>query len=337
MINDKTILNQKTLNYKNLLKRKSTKLLFTLFRYVLLITLGFVIITPLLNLLKTASTDPSALGLKNSKWLPSALSSEELIVGKTLLNYWKALAYTLANTGFIVILQTFSAALAGYSFARIKFKGSKILFALVILTLVVPVQSIMLAQYITFRNFDILGIFQLLTGKHINLLGKPITLYILAATNMGLKGGLYIYIFRQFFRNIPISIEEAAFVDGAGFLRTFFNIVLPSSSSSVTTVAVLSFVWNYGDSYYTALLNPTKYQLALRLSTIYNSVEQALKNANASRLIPATFKFQFSSPLYQNAVAAACSLFVIIPLIIIYLFVQKRFVQGVERSGLGGE
>jgi multiple sugar transport system permease protein len=319
------------------LKHRSTGIFFMIFRYVLLITLGFVILTPLLKLLKDASTDPSALGLKNAKWFPSALSSEEFKVADLLLNYWKSLGYTLLNTGFIVFLQTFSAALAGYSFARIKFKGSNLLFGLVILTLVVPVQSIMLAQYIGFRNFDILGLFKLFTGKELNLLGKPATIYLLAATNMGLKGGLYIYIFRQFFRNLPVSIEEAAFVDGAGFLRTFFSIVVPSSKASVTTVAVLSFVWNFGDTYYSALLNPTKYQLALRLSTIYSSVEQALKTANADKLIPATFKFYFSSPLYQNAVASACSLLVIVPLLLIYLFVQKRFVQGVERSGLGGD
>ncbi|HWT73324.1 MAG TPA: carbohydrate ABC transporter permease [Mobilitalea sp.] len=319
------------------LRKKTAGLLFIIFRYVLLITLGFVIITPLLKLLKSALTDPSALGLNNSKWFPPAVSTEAFQVANILINYWKALGYTLANTAFIVFLQTFSAALAGYSFARIKFKGSKILFGLVILTIIVPVQSVMLAQYIAFRNFDIFGLVKLITGEEWNLLGNPIAIYILAATDMGLKGGLYIYIFRQFFRNLPVSIEEAAFVDGAGFLQTFFRIVLPSSRSSVMTVAVLSFVWNFGDTYYTALLNPTKYHMALRLTTIYSSVIQALKTANNNKLIPPTFDFIFDNPLYQNAVASACSLLVIIPLLIIYLFIQKKFVQGVERSGLGGE
>lgn len=319
------------------LKKTAAALMITVFRYTLLITLGFVIITPLLKLLRSAITDPAALGLNNSRWFPPAVSSEGFRVAEILIDYWRSLAYTLGNTVFIVLLQTFSAALAGYSFARIRFRGSKILFAMVILTIIVPVQSVMLAQYIAFRNFDIFGLIKLFTGNELNLLGNPAAVYILALTDMGLKGGLYIYIFRQFFKNFPVSIEEAAFVDGAGFLQTFFQIVLPSSGPSVMTVTVLSFVWNFGDTYYTALLNPTKYHMALRLTTIYQSVVQALKTANNNKLIPPTFDFIFDNPLYQHTVASACSLLVIVPLLVIYLFIQKKFVQGVERSGLGGE
>lgn len=331
------MINKKQTALISMIKHRPVDYLLHCFRYVLLITLGFVILTPLLKLLKTSITDPTVLGLHNSIWFPPVISTEEFIVANTLLDYGKALGYTLLHTLIIVVLQTFSAALAGYSFARIKFKGSNILFALVVLTIIVPVQSIMLAQYITFRNFDILGMFKFFTGEPINLLGSPVSIYLLAATNMGLKGGLYIYIFRQFFRNLPISVEEAAFVDGAGFLNTFFNIVLPSSKSAVITVTVLSFVWNFGDSYYTALLNPSKYHLALRLSTVYSSIQQALYSANNSKLISPDLYFFTESPLYQNAVGAACSLLVIAPLLILYMFIQKQFVQGVERSGLGGE
>ena len=103
---------------------------------------------------------------------------------------------------------------------------------------------------------------------------------VLAATGMGVKSGLYIYILRQGIRGLPYSIEEAAFVDGAGFLRTFFQIVVPSASGSILTVSVLSFLWNYTDVYYNSLLN----QNTLQLPTIITNFRQySLANRKCSQ------------------------------------------------------
>lgn len=130
-------------------KRKAFNVLGALFRYVLLICLGFVIITPLYTTLKQAITDQSALGLKNTVWVPSATSLQSFITAGHIMNYGKALAFSLINTAILVFLQTLCAALAAYSFSRLKFKGSNLLFGLVIFTIIVPAQSIMLAQYTT--------------------------------------------------------------------------------------------------------------------------------------------------------------------------------------------
>lgn len=316
-------------------KRRCMKLLSTLFRYVLLICLGFVILTPLYTTLKQAITDQSALGLKNTVWIPSATSLQSFITAFHILKYDRALVFSLLNTAVLVFLQTLCAALAAYSFSRLKFKGSNILFGLVVFTIIVPAQSIMLAQYTTFRNFDVLGIVKLITGKHINMIGSTGAIYLLSITGMGVKGGLFIYILRQSFRQFPLSIEEAAFVDGCGFLKTFIKIVIPGVSSSLTTVAVLSFVWNYSDVYFMSLLSPTNKFLALRLSRVLTNMRWAI--LDVEKYIPGKYTVQTESPVVQAAVAAACAMLVILPLLVLYVFVQKRFVQGVERSGLGGE
>ena len=317
------------------LKKHIMNFILGLFRYALLICLGFVIITPLLNTLREAITDQSVLGLKNSVWVPSAVSSQSLVEALYILDYKNGLIYSLLNTAVIALLQTMCAAFAAYSFARLKFKGSNILFGIVIFTIIVPPQSVMLAQYITFRNFDIFNIFQAITGSHLNLIGSPASIYILAATGMGVKGGLYIYILRQSFRQFPISIEEAAYVDGAGFLRTFFKIVLPGVSSSLLTVGVLSFVWNYADTYYMSLLSSNKLHLPLRMVQIQGNMRWAIQAIES--VMPGNYVVEYESPYVQTAVANACALLTILPLIIMYAFVQKRFVQGVERSGLGGD
>lgn len=316
-------------------KRKSFNILGALFRYTLLICLGFVIVTPLYTTFKQAITDQSALGLKNTVWVPSATSLQSFITAFHIMNYGKALVFSLINTAVLVFLQTFCAALAAYSFSRLRFKGSNILFGLVIFTIIVPAQSIMLAQYTTFRNFDIFGLFKLITGSHLNLIGSTGAIYLLSVTGMGVKGGLFIYILRQSFRQFPLSIEEAAYVDGCGFLKTFLKIVIPGVSSSLTTVAVLSFVWNYSDVYFMSLLSPTNNFLALRLSRIQANMRWAIMDVE--KYIPSKYIVQTDSPVVQAAVAAACAMLVILPLLVLYVFVQKRFVQGVERSGLGGE
>lgn len=322
---------------KAAVKQKGKDILGHIFRYILLISLGFVIVTPLLNLLKEAVTAHSVLGMKSSEWVPPEVSSVSFQVALEVLDYWKGLVFSLLNTAILAILQTLCAALAAYSFARMKFKGSGILWAIVIFSIVVPSQSIMLAQYITFRNFDILGIFKLLTGNPISLIGSDISLYLLAGTGMGVKGGLFIYILRQNFRQLPISIEEAAFVDGAGFLKTFFSIVLPSSATSLTTVGVLSFLWNYADVYFTSLLTSSSKSLALTFNRLQSNIRWPI--GDAIKVLPKEVGaiVNKESPLVQSAVAAGCALLVVIPLLILYLFVQKRFVQGVERSGLGGD
>ena len=323
-----------TLEIADWTKRKAGSLLTSLLRYVLLICLSYIILLPILKMISTAIKSPNELGSPVSVWVPGAFSLEHLTVAFKLLDYPKSLLYTLATTCLQVIFQTLSAALAGYSFARLKFKGSNLLFFGVILTIVVPQQVLMLPQYIYFRNFDLFGIIKATTGSQINLLNTPLVLYILAAFGMGLKSGLYIYIFRQFFRGLPKELEEAAYVDGCGFVKTLFRIVMPNASSAIITVTVLGFVWNWNDTYYTNLFSNSKSNLMLRLNSVAAEMDQGLQSI--SKMIPEDFVFLAKNPLYQSAILATSSLFIILPLLILYLILQKKFVENASRSGIVG-
>lgn len=325
---------------KYAIQKQVKHILSMIFRYVILICLSFVVITPLWNLIRDGFTAPAVLGDKSTTWIPQQFSSifMDIARSKSLMDYWPSLAYSLFNTFILTFLQVLTTGLAAYSFARLKFKGSGILFFCVVLTIVVPSDSIMLAQYAAFRNFDIFGLIGLIngTGVGLNLIDKPISQYILAASGMGVKSGLYIYFMRQAVRGLPISVEEAAHVDGAGFLRTFFSIVVPSMSGSILTVSVLSFLWNYTDVYYTSLLNPNIHHLAYQYTTLQGNMRPGITAAAQTndvwlKTIDAT------NPFVQTATISACALLVVVPLLVMYCFVQKRFVQGAARSGLGGD
>lgn len=330
---EKTDLQKRVSRYT--IKKRFLNICAYAFRYALLICLGMIILTPLYSTFKEGITEHSMLGMKNTVWVPQKTSILSFLTAWLILDYKTSVFFSIFNALLLAFLQTLCAALAAYSFARLKFKGSGILFGLVVFSIIVPSQSIMLAQYITFRNFDIFGIFKLLTGEHMNLIGSGGAVYLLAATGMGVKGGLYIYLLRQSYRQLPVSLEEAAYVDGAGFLKTFFNIVIPGVSSTLLTVSVLSFVWNYADTYFMSLLYPTGKHMALKLTNIQAQMRWAI--TDIEKLIPSEYTINPESPMVHKGVASAAAILVIAPLLILYLFIQKRFVQGVERSGLGGE
>ena len=325
---------------KYAIQKKVKNIVASAFRYIILICLGFVVITPIWNLVKDAFTSPAMLGDKSSSWIPQQVSTifMQMALSEKIMDYLPSLAYTLLTTAVLTFLQVLSTGLAAYSFARLKFKGSGILFFFVVLTIVVPSDALMLAQYAAFRNFDIFGLIGLIKGDGvgINMINKPISQFILAGTGMGVKSGLYIYFMRQGVRGLPISVEEAAHVDGAGFLRTFFSIVVPSMSGSILTVSVLSFLWNYTDVYYTSLLNPNIHQLAYQYNALQGNMRPGITAAAQTndmwlKTIDAT------NPFVQTSTISACALLVVIPLLVMYCFVQKRFVQGAARSGLGGD
>jgi len=324
---------------KYTIQKHVKNVLVMLFRYIILISLGFVIITPLWTLAKDALTDPAVLATKGSVWIPSKVSTIffEMALSKAVMNFAPSVLYTIGITAAITFLQIVSCGLAAYAFARLKFKGSGLLFGLVIFTIIVPGDSINLALYSTFKNFDLFGLIPLLNGgKSISLLDQPASLFVMAACGQGVKTGLYIYLLRQGIKGLPYSIEEAAFVDGAGFLRTFFQIVVPSASGSILTASVLGFLWNYTDTYYSSLLAKSNYDLAQRYVGVQANIRWPINSATQTntRWITAV---NADNPFVQNATASACSLLVVLPLLVMYLFVQKRFVQGVARSGLGGD
>ena len=318
------------------IQRSAKSVIVALLRYTLLICLSYLILAPILSNIVVAVTHPADLGLSSSIWIPIRTSIQNIHVSYIILNYQTTLPSTLLYTTVVMLLQLVCTLLAGYSFARLKFRGQGILFVCVIVTILVPSQIIMLPQYLYFNNFTLFGIIPLFNeGKGLNLLNQPSVVYILSALGMGLKSGLYIYIFRQTFRGLPKELEQAAYVDGAGFVRTFMRIVLPCAGPGVITVGTLSFVWNWNDTSFLSWFDPRN---ATNLMFMYIKRTANMKQAldGISSKVPGDYTFLTDNLLYQNAINKTCALFVLIPLILLYLIVQRRFVQGVERSGIVG-
>ena len=323
-------------------KKRVAKVVTTILRYTLIITLSFMIMYPLLRMLHSVFAHPRALGLVTSMWVPAMVSLDNLRVGIGVMDYWVALPFTILMVGFVMLLQLTNAALAGYAFARLRFKGIGILFVVVLITFVVPSRILMLPQGVLFRTFDPLWIFTIFGNGPINLFGRPITLFLMAGLGMGISSGLFIYIFRQFYRGLPKELEEAAYVDGAGVIRTFLTIVLPMAKPAFLTVGVLSFIWNWNDTHFTGQFNSDMRYLSLRVINLGTPdggaprIHQAINMARGAGRISNDVLTLSSSIEYDAALMTVVTFLSIIPLVILFFIIQKQFIQGVERSGIVG-
>ncbi len=320
--------------WKDWVRRTGVGIFLSILRYILLFCIGYVILLPILKMISKGFMSPQEVSAPASEWVPSSPSTEHFYVAFKLLNYPKAILYTLGTTALQVVLQVFSAAITGYAFARQRSKKIQVLFAIVILTIVVPQSILVLPQYLSFRNFDIFGIFRAITGESINLIGKPFVMYLLDFCGMGLYAGLYVYIFRQFFRGLPRELEESAYIDGCGYIKTLFRIIMPNAASGVITVGVLSFVWNWNDTYLTGRFVGNNLNLMVRLNEVAGGMANTMQSIQ--KQIPGEFYFNYSDPVYQASVLSTASLLVMIPLIILYAFVQKKFVESSSRAGIVG-
>ncbi|WP_078556802.1 carbohydrate ABC transporter permease [Bacillus alkalicellulosilyticus] len=294
-------------------------------RFVLIVGLAFVILYPILQKISTAFKHQQDLYSPIVVWVPQNITLENFRNAISIMDYWNTLLNTVLLAGITTILTTASCALAGYAFARLSIKGGKLLFAGVILTILVPPTTILIPIYMNLRDFTFMGIIPLLTGDSVNLLNSYWPFILTSLTASSLKAGLFIFIFRQFFRGIPKAIEEAAYIDGAGVGTTFFKIMLPNAIPAMVTVMLFSFVWQWNDTFYTTTYLTSSNVLATQLSSLPYNLAIQLEGESGT-----------SDPFYQSMVQDTGILLSMLPLILMYLFVQRYFVQSVERSGVVG-
>ncbi|MCD8007904.1 MAG: ABC transporter permease subunit, partial [Clostridiales bacterium] len=214
-------------------------------------------------------------------------------------------------------LQGVFSAMVGYSLARVNFWGRGLVYALVILVFLTPRQSLLLAQYLNFVHFDVLGIMNLFTkAGEVNLINNPIVLPMLAVFCSGVNQSLFIFLFSQTFKSIPKEIEEAALMDGCGFYKTYFRVMVPNAIPTISTVGILSFVWNYGDTYYTNYF----YSNGKFMSSLLSSTFVSANKETILYQLQVWFDVPVTTDLAFDAVNQAGVLIFLLPLLLGYLF-----------------
>ncbi len=310
------------------IKKKSISIIVSILRYLMLTVIGYIVLYPLLYMISSSLKEMKALLDVRYIWIPRYISVETFKTAFGYLNFIPSLIKTLTLQVCSALIEIFVCAFIAYGFARFNFKFKKAAVLFLMLSLMVPLPMYSLSLSVNFRQLDFLGIFGLfnkLTGidLRLNLFDTNWVYWLPSVFGVGIRAGMMIYIYIQFFKGLPSELEDAAYVDGAGPIRTFLQIALPSSSVVIVTVSVLSIVWHWNESYLASLCftNETR-----PLSVMLSLIEIPLHQDGL---------WLGTQPIANTIVFASCLLFIVIPLIL-YLILQRKFVKSIDRVGITG-
>lgn len=295
------------------IKNKITKGIWSIFRFVLIFGLCFVILYPFLVKILAACMSPEDLLDSTVKFIPKNWSSYYWKFAWDRLDVLKSGGLTLLISLVSAIIQVIVSTMVGYGLARFDFKGKKIAFAMVIIILLVPSQVYSIPQYLNFRYFGIGGV-------TVNLIDSIIPIYLLSLGCMSVKQCLYIYLMREFFKDLPKDLENAAYIDGASIGRTFISVVLPNAKGMMITVFLFAFCWQWTDTEFSSLYFSSKTTLAMR--SIVGSY-MVVKGQVSS-----------TDPFGTAIARAAATIIIIIPVVLLSAFCQKFLVRSISRSGM---
>lgn len=314
---------------------KVKKKLFPILKVVFLIELSFIILFPLISQFCSTFMSITDLSDPTVGFIAKAPTFENYQNVMSISDYWRTLANTVFICLVVAVLTMYSASFIGYGFAKFNFKGKNFFFFVVILTIIIPPATILLPMFTKFRffDFDFLGLIKIISGKGIyqwitylvmpnSELGETIRttnsvlpLLLLSATGYGFRGGLFIFLMRQFYRGVPNELTEAAYVDGAGVFQTYFSIIHPLGKSLRVTIFLLSFSWQWTDTFYSGIFFSTSYDvMANVLTKAQGAAEEGLGD------------------IYTNT----ATMLILIPLLIVFAFGQNLMAEGIERSGIVG-
>ncbi len=295
-------------------------------RWLFLIAVGYVILYPLIYMLTTSFRARGDFSDITVIWVSKNFSVENFAVAFKALNYLKTFWDTFRTEIVAALIEVVTCSITAYGLSRFEFKEKKILTFLLIATILIPTQMLMIPNMMNMRYFDCLGILKFLGGLigvelRPNLLNTVWAFYLPSIFSVGLKAGLFTFIYVQFFKGMPKELEEAASIDGAGPIKTFVTIVVPSSGVAFLTVTIFSIIWHWNDSYLSALYLSKDYPISVSLTRIYSAVN----SLGYGDLDLAT----------TGPVMAAC-LLTIFPVLLMYCILQKQFIKSIDRVGIVG-
>ncbi|MCR5801430.1 MAG: carbohydrate ABC transporter permease [Lachnospiraceae bacterium] len=311
-----------------LLKKKTMDVGVSLARFILLFGMCFMILQPILEKISVSLMSLDDVYNPVVISIPTKFITENYKIAYGGMRYATGIKNTLVVSITIAIVQVAMCTLVGYGFARFEFPFKKFWFGCVMAMILITPQTISTSLYLHFRFFDVFGLKQLITGEPWNLRNSTLPYYLMSLGCTGLKNGLYIFLIRQFFRNVPGDLEEAAYVDGLGTFKTFIRIMLPEAKPIITSCFLFSFVWQWTDVFYTRMFLGGKVFLSTSLSGFADGIG-AYVGTSSGNGGPVAL-----APAYVNQLLSTAILLVIAPLIILYLFAQRAFVESISSTGI---
>lgn len=310
---------------KNVLS-PAASFLYKVFRFILLLGVSYIAIFPIIKMASGALTEAETYHTGGARFIPELATFENFINFQSYFNYLDHAKVT----GLIAITSTicsvFVCSLVGYGLGRYNFKGRGLVYAAMLFTIIMPIQTAQIPLTYYYRWFDFFGIGKLIglfTGETftVNFLPNLGRFLIPALCGVGLKAGIFIFLFQSFFAGMPKDLEEAAKLDGCNPFKIYWKVMIPNIIPVVVTVILLSVIYYWNDS---LIVDMAKLDMGVALMP---EIEHLVElNIGASQLTLMQRKVEY----YAILISA------VLPLVIVFLFGQKFFVECMDRSGSKG-
>lgn len=297
---------------------KVLRIIKTVALTVFLIGLAYIFLYPFLYMIINSIKTNEDLYSSVVVWIPRKLHFSNYSMAYSITNYGNGLKNTLIVAVLSTIGQLVTCSMAGYGLSRCRFVGKKTLLFMMLLAMLIPAQTIIVPQYLLYFELGWINTY--------------LPFIIPSWLGCGFKGALFIFIFRQFYSTLPRELEDAARVDGCGFLRTFFLIIFPVSRTSYIVVTVLAMVWHWSN-YFEPSIYISKTEMSLLPSSLTNL---ALTITKPPDVVEKLYGITNENVL-NNAVLMAACFMVMIPILLVFAVLQRQFIQGIEHTGLTAE
>lgn len=277
-------------------KRRVRGITRELLTHLALIPAALVFMLPFLWMLSTSFKSDAQLYAYPPVWLPNPLQWQNYPDAVNYITFFLYLRNTLIIAFSATIGSLFSCSLVAYSLARIPWPGRNVLFIITVATLMLPFQVTLIPLFLVFKNLGWVGDFRPLIVPHF------------------FGTALYIFLLRQFFMTIPMELSEAARIDGASELRIYWSVILPLARPALATVAIFEFIARWRD-----YLGPLIYLSDQRLYTLSLGIYE--------------YRSQYGA---EWGLLMAASVLITLPIILLFFFLQRTFVQGIALTGIKG-
>ncbi len=306
--------------------KNTASIFLSIARYVFLFSFGYILLYPLIYMIVHAFQSADDFLDPTVQWVSKTYTFDNFKLAAKTVDLYKSAFTSIFVLLLSGLVEVFSCGIAAYGLARFNFKGKKILDVILILNILVPTTVIIIPTYINFRYMDIAGILNIVgtilkKELRLNLLDTPFVFYVPSLLAVGIQSGFFIYIFKQFFKGFPKELEEAASIDGASAWKTFFKIVIPSSGVAVLTVFIFSVIWHWNEYYRPAMFYSTNYPLAVKIKDFFTLVQGLGYNVYSAEAVNA---------------AMAASIMFILPVLIMYMIMQRKFIESISQTGIVG-
>lgn len=293
---------------KQVVLRHAGLAVWAIVRGILLAGICFVVLFPLFSKISRSFMAAEDLYNLTVRYIPAHFTTQNYQLMWAWMDMPKTLFVTLGISLLTAFCQTAAATWVGYGFARFRFRGRNFLFLAMIVCMVIPPDLMLMPLYLIFQRMHMIDTY------------LPFVLMGLTCT--GLKNGLYVFLLRQYFMGMPKELEEAAYVDGAGPMKAFVTIMLPGAVPMMMTVFLFSCVWQWLDSLYT--------------SVFFQEIKTMTSALVGLGHVNDLAGMGISDPAAITLIKYAGIVMLILPMVILYLFCQRYFVESIERSGLVG-